>query len=81
MGDTGQTNAMAEVALALAMGFFSIMVLTMVSMGAGAPGEPGDDSVALDPGLRLVAAAGHASAGVGPSISRRARSAWVASTT
>ena len=26
---------MAEIALALAMGFFSIMVLTMVSMGAG----------------------------------------------
>lgn len=28
-------NAMTEIALALAMGFFSIMVLTMVSMGAG----------------------------------------------
>lgn len=60
MTDTGQTNAMAEVALALAMGFFSIMVLTMVSMGAGAPGKPSDDGVALDPGLRLVEAAGHA---------------------
>jgi len=30
-----QDNAMTEVALALAMGFFSILVLTMVSMGAG----------------------------------------------
>ena len=30
-----QTNAMAEIALALAMGFFSIMVLAMVSMAAG----------------------------------------------
>lgn len=29
-----QDNAMTEIALALAMGFFSIMVLTMVSMGA-----------------------------------------------
>ena len=29
-------NAMTEIALALAMAFFSIMVLTMVSMGAGA---------------------------------------------
>lgn len=28
-------NAMTEIALALAMGFFSILVLTMVSMGAG----------------------------------------------
>lgn len=28
-------NAMAEIALALAMGFFSIMVLTLVSMGGG----------------------------------------------
>jgi len=35
MSDTTQTNAMAEIALALAMGFFSIMVLTMVSMGGG----------------------------------------------
>lgn len=31
----GQNNAMAEIALALAMAFFSVMVLTMVSMGAG----------------------------------------------
>ncbi len=35
MTDTTQNNAMAEIALALAMGFFSIMVLTMVSMGSG----------------------------------------------
>jgi hypothetical protein len=28
-------NAMTEIALALAMAFFSVMVLTMVSMGAG----------------------------------------------
>ncbi len=30
-----QDNAMTEVALALAMGFFSIMVLTLISMGGG----------------------------------------------
>lgn len=30
-----QDNAMTEIALALAMGFFSIMVLAMVSMGVG----------------------------------------------
>ena len=40
MSETSQSNAqpdnaMTEIALALAMGFFSIMVLTMVSMGAG----------------------------------------------
>jgi len=33
--ESGQTNAMTEVALALAMGFFSLMILTLVSMGAG----------------------------------------------
>ncbi|RED53536.1 hypothetical protein [Aestuariispira insulae] len=32
-------SAMTEIALALAMGFFSIMVLTMVSMGAGSGQE------------------------------------------
>ena len=35
MGDTHYGNAMTEVALALAMAFFSIMILAMVSMGAG----------------------------------------------
>jgi hypothetical protein len=35
MHDGSQGNPMTEVALALAMGFFSIMVLTIVSMGAG----------------------------------------------
>ncbi len=35
MDTVGSGNAMTEIALALAMGFFSIMVLTMVSMGAG----------------------------------------------
>ena len=30
-----QENAMTEIALALAMGFFSLMVLTLISMGVG----------------------------------------------
>jgi len=34
LGDGSHNNAMAECALALAMAFFAIMVLTMVSMGA-----------------------------------------------
>lgn len=38
MHDGAQGNPMAEIALALAMGFFSIMVLTIISMGA-APQE------------------------------------------
>ncbi|MEM7224219.1 MAG: hypothetical protein AAF495_14650 [Pseudomonadota bacterium] len=35
MYDGSEGNAMTEVALALAMGFFSILVLALVSMGAG----------------------------------------------
>ncbi len=35
MHDGSQGNAMTEIALALAMGFFSLPVLTLVSMGAG----------------------------------------------
>ena len=42
MGESHYGNAMTEIALALAMGFFSIMVLTMVSMGAGRPQSPED---------------------------------------
>ncbi len=39
MADSSYGNAMTEIALALAMAFFSIMVLTMVSMSA-APSDP-----------------------------------------
>lgn len=35
MEESGYGNAMTEIALALAMAFFSIMVLTMISMGVG----------------------------------------------
>ncbi len=47
-----QENAMTEIALALAMGFFSIMVLTMVSMGV----EPAAESDAIQV-LKLAAPA------------------------
>lgn len=53
-----QDNAMTEIALALAMGFFSIMVLTMVSMGAGSA-EPSTSMPAL---LTLVPSEPNASA-------------------
>ena len=36
----GHDNAMTEIALALAMGFFSMMVLTLVSMGSGSAEGP-----------------------------------------
>lgn len=50
----GPNNALAEVALALAMGFFSIMVLTMVSMGAGGAGSAVlDQTNALKKGLDI----------------------------
>ncbi len=49
MSDTTQTNAMAEIALALAMGFFSIMVLTMVSMGSGMVSEKTPTPAMEDP--------------------------------
>ena len=40
-GYSGPDNAMTEIALALAMGFFAIMVLAIVSMGAGTPTPDG----------------------------------------
>jgi len=44
MGDASYGNAMTEIALALAMAFFAIMVLTMVSMGAPAAGDAGAEA-------------------------------------
>lgn len=42
----GQDNAMTEIALALAMGFFSLLVLTLVSMGNGQTGTQSKDALA-----------------------------------
>ena len=42
-----QDGAMTEVALALAMGFFSILVLTLVSMGGGPGKSPSYEAIRL----------------------------------
>lgn len=47
MEDTGYGNAMTEIALALAMAFFSIMVLTMISMGVGPADSPPSAAAAV----------------------------------
>jgi len=47
-------NAMTEIALALAMAFFSVMVLAMVSMGSGVSATASEASTtALPPSQRL----------------------------
>jgi len=48
MSDTPQTNALAEIAFALAMGFFSLMVLTMVSMGGTKASPSAPKEIALE---------------------------------
>ena len=58
--DGSQNNAMAECALALAMAFFSIMVLTMVSMGAGVEADrtgtpPTGERISIRPSTPSVA--------------------------
>ena len=58
-----QSNALAEIALALAMAFFSIMILTMVSMGAGSPSSAIKSAQAeLPPGVALRASKSQQSA-------------------
>ena len=47
--EPAQENAMTEIALALAMGFFSLMVLTLISMGAGQSGKSAPQVLALAP--------------------------------
>ena len=49
MRHASQDNGMAEIALALAMGFFSIMVLTMISRGSGH-----SKFVAVEKGVNVV---------------------------
>ncbi len=44
-----QENAMTEIALALAMGFFSLMVLTLISMGAGEGAKSAPQVLTLAP--------------------------------
>lgn len=47
--ENAQENAMTEIALALAMGFFSLMVLTLISMGAGQSGTRAPSVLSLAP--------------------------------
>ena len=56
MGDTHYGNAMTEIALALAMAFFSIMVLAMVSMGAGASKSVVESNIAPHIAAKLAPA-------------------------
>lgn len=53
---TTQTNALAEIALALSMAFFSIMVLTLVSVGAAVPERAKQAGVDLPPVVRVAGA-------------------------
>ena len=53
--DSNQGNAMTEIALALAMGFFSLMVLTMISMGAGKSDIPSVAAAFLAPSIPAAA--------------------------
>jgi hypothetical protein len=47
MSNSSQENAMTEIALAMAMGFFSVMVLTAISMGVPAPKSPVKQSASV----------------------------------
>ena len=55
MYDGSQGNAMTEIALALAMGFFSLLVLAMVSMGAGRAVESPATAAVLAPPVSKAA--------------------------
>jgi hypothetical protein len=55
--DGSQGNAMTEIALAMAMGFFSVMVLTMMSMGVGLGAKSSMESAVLAPPASSASAA------------------------
>ena len=57
MHDGSQGNAMTEIALAMAMGFFSVMVLTMMSMGVGLGAKSSMESAVLAPPASSASAA------------------------
>ncbi len=62
MSNSSQENAMTEIALAIAMGFFSVMVLTAISMGVSAPKTPEKQSASVS---TAILAQNSASAGAG----------------
>ena len=49
MQTTGSENAMTEIALALAMGFFSLMVLTLISFGSPEGSTAASQAVSVAP--------------------------------
>lgn len=57
--DSAQSNAMTEVALALAMGFFALMILALVSMGPALQEKTAEESTAF-PALQIAPADGTA---------------------
>lgn len=62
-------NAMTEISLALAMAFFSIMILTMVSMGAGNGNVKAVDTK-TDPSIRALPVQAAASAANSAELTR-----------
>ncbi len=58
MYDGSQGNAMTEIALALAMGFFSLLVLALVSMGAGQQADSTATTAVLAPPVAEAAEQG-----------------------
>ena len=62
MSNSSQENAMTEIALAMAMGFFSVMGLTAISMGVPAPKTPENQSTSVS---IAILAQNSASAGAG----------------
>ncbi|MDJ0611485.1 MAG: hypothetical protein QNJ67_21100 [Kiloniellales bacterium] len=58
MYDGSQGNAMTEIALALAMGFFSLLVLALVSMGAGREADSATTAAVLAPPVSEAAEQG-----------------------
>lgn len=65
MNGGAQENAMTEIALAMAMGFFSVMVLTAMSMGVAAPA-----SKAAAPQIATAAIAANAAASAPGKVDR-----------
>lgn len=61
MDTPGSENAMTEIALALAMGFFSLMVLTLISMGT--PSATPDETTASVRALSVFDSDGDAANG------------------
>lgn len=74
MPDGVENNAMAEIAFALAMGFFSILVLTLVSVGSGLAGRPAAVAAArlsVSPAVSIESAAASERAASVPALNEK----------